>query len=86
MKANSPQRHASQLPQARAFGRCDGRHMHEHFLWSVHIEHLAARAPSEAAAPLAGLPFVRWKFLAGIPQGIFPRGPISLMTPRLEIG
>jgi hypothetical protein len=33
-----------------------------------------------------GLPFVRWKFLAGVPQRIFSRGLIALMTPRLEIG
>jgi len=28
----------------------------------------------------------RFKPLAGIPQRIFPRGPISLIEPRLEIG
>src|SRR5258708_38685195 len=28
----------------------------------------------------------RFKPLAGIPRRIFPRGPISLIEPRLEIG
>jgi hypothetical protein len=68
------------------FSHRDMRHVQEHLLGAVHVKHHAAGALPETTAGLAGFPFVRWEFLAGIPQGIFPRGPISLMTPRLEIG
>ena len=48
------------------------RHVHQIFFEPVTIENIAARAfQVDAAAWLAGLPFVRWKFLASIPQRIF---------------
>jgi hypothetical protein len=38
----------SQLPQARAFGRCDVRHMHLYLLRAVHVEQHAAGADRNA--------------------------------------
>jgi hypothetical protein len=59
--------------------------MHQIFFEAMTIENIAAPAFQIDAARLAGFPFVRWKPLAGIPQRIFPRGPIPLMTPRLSV-
>jgi hypothetical protein len=49
------------------------------------VEDFAARALQVVAARLAGLPLVRRKPLAGVPQRIFSRGPISLIAPFLKI-
>ena len=59
--------------------------LYQHRLGAVHVEYLAAGALPETTAGLAGFPFVRWKFLAGVPQRIFSRGPISLIAPCLQI-
>ena len=68
------------------FARRDVRQVQEHFLGAVHDEYLAAGALPEAMGRLAGSIARRLKPLAGIPQRIFPRGPISLIAPRLKIG
>src|SRR6266446_2899447 len=55
------------------------------FLQAVTVEDVAARAFQIDAAWLPGLPFVRRQPLPRVPQGVLPRGPIPLITPRLEI-
>src|SRR3982074_1026977 len=70
----------------RTFGGSDVRHVHEYFLGAVHVEYLAAGAPPNTTARLARPIVGQLKPLAGIPQPIFPCGPISLIAPRLKIG
>src|SRR3982074_998593 len=48
-------------------------------LEAVAIKHLAARTAHHRAGLLRRQP------LARVPQRVFPRGPIPLITPRLEI-
>jgi hypothetical protein len=48
----------------------------------MHVEYLAAGALPEAMRGLARSIARRLKPLAGIPQRVFSRGPISLITPR----
>jgi hypothetical protein len=69
-----------------AFGGSSVGHVQEHFLGAVHIEYLAAGALHKTAARLARSIAGRLKPLAGIPQRVFSRGPISLIAPRLKIG
>ena len=54
----------------------DVRDVDQVFLEAVTVEDIAARAFQIDAAWLPGLPFVRRQPLAGIPQRVFPRGPI----------
>jgi hypothetical protein len=61
----------------------DVRNVHQVFLEAVTVEDIAARAFQIDAAWLPGLPFVRRQPFARVPQRIFPRGPISLITPCL---
>jgi len=68
------------------FGRRYVGQMQAHFLGAVHVEYLAAGALHETTARLARRIAWRLKPLAGIPQRIFPRGPISLVSPRLKSG
>src|ERR1700730_14413023 len=63
----------------------DVRNVHQVFLEAVTVEDIAARAFQIDAAWLPGLPFVRRQPLPRVPQGVLPRSPISLITPRLEI-
>jgi hypothetical protein len=62
--------------------------VHQIFFEAMTIENIAAAAFQIDAARLAGLPFVRWKFLAGIPQCIFPHGPnrADRATPERQDG
>jgi len=46
----------------------------------VAVEGFAAGASHHAVRPLRRQPF------AGVPQRIFPRGPIALISPFLKIG
>src|SRR6266849_8148174 len=63
----------------------DVRDVDQVFLEAVTVEDIAARAFQIDAAWLPGLPFVRRQPLPRVPQGVLPRGPIPLITPRLEI-
>ena len=63
----------------------DVRNVDQVFLEAVTVEDIAARAFQIDAAWLPGLPFVRRQPLPRVPQGVLPRGPIPLITPRLEI-
>src|SRR6266436_4996314 len=55
------------------------------FLEAVTVEDVAARAFQKDAARLPGLPFVRRQPFARVPQRVFARRPIPLITPRLKI-
>jgi hypothetical protein len=57
----------------------EGSYVHQGVLKPMAIEDLAAGASHKGAG------FLRRQFLAGCPHGIFPRGPIPLIAPRLEI-
>jgi hypothetical protein len=63
----------------------DVRDVDQVFLEPVTVEDIAARAFQIDAAWFPGLPFVRRQPLPRVPQRVFPRGPISLSAPRLEI-
>ena len=52
---------------------------------AMQIEHRAAGTFHEAAARLARSMAGRLQALAGVPQRIFPFGPISLIAPCLKI-
>jgi hypothetical protein len=55
------------------------------FFEAVTVEDIAARAFQIDAARLPGLPFVRRQPFARVPQRVFARRPIPLITPRLKI-
>src|SRR5216683_7089242 len=57
----------------------DVRDVDQRILEAVAIKHLAAGTAHHRAGLLRRQP------LAGCPHGIFPRGPISLIAPRLEV-
>src|SRR6266851_1234375 len=57
----------------------DVRDVDQRILEAVAIKHLAAVTAHHRAGLLRRQP------LAGCPHGIFPRGPISLIAPRLEV-
>jgi hypothetical protein len=63
----------------------DVRNVDHRLPGTVHIEYLTAGTFLEAAARFARFPFVRRQPLPRVPQRVFPRGPISLITPRLKI-
>jgi hypothetical protein len=59
--------------------------VHQHRI-GAHVEYLAAGTLPEAMGGLARSMAWRLKPPAGIPQRIFPFGPISLIAPCLKIG
>src|SRR5216683_651372 len=63
----------------------DVRDVDQVFLEAVTVEDVAARAFQIDAARLPGLPFVRRQPFARVPQRVFARRPIPLITPRLKI-
>src|SRR5713226_6892841 len=63
----------------------DVRDVDQVFLEAVTVEDVAARAFQIDAAWLPGLPLVRRQPLPRVPQGVLPRGPISLIAPGLKI-
>src|SRR3984893_18764166 len=63
----------------------DVRNVHQVFLEAVTVEDVAARAFQIDAARLPGLPFVRRQPFARVPQRVFARRPIPLITPLLKI-
>jgi hypothetical protein len=63
----------------------DVRDVDQVFLEAVTVEDIAAWPFQVDAAWLPGLPFVGRRPLPRVPQRLFSRSPISLITRRLEI-
>jgi hypothetical protein len=59
---------------------CDVGNVDHGFLQAVAIEAFAARAAHHRVW------YLRRKLLAALPRSILPRGPVALITPRLEVG
>jgi hypothetical protein len=67
-----------------SFGRRDVRHMHQHRLGAVHVEYFTAGTLPKAMGGLARSIAGRLQPPAGIPQRIFPFGPISPIAPERD--